>query len=305
MSDSLFQARLASIARDASQMKTLMVNGTKTAYWFYPKRNPLSKNKRSIIFIHGYRGNHHGLEAIAGAIENYDVYIPDLPGFGQSAAFAEDHTVEHYANWLNVFIQSLEFGTTKPHLLGHSFGSIVVSAYAAKHDGIATLILENPVASPALKGPKAAMTAVAKGFFWLAGRLPENLGDGILKSWPMVRGMSIIMTKSRTKELRAWVHRQHDENFNDYASRRVALEGYAASISNCVSDFAPKFKVPVLIMIGDKDDITSVAQQQKLFANIPSSDKHLEYFQGVGHLTHYEIPTEIGKAISNWVNVHD
>ena len=305
MGEALFQAKLATIARDSSQRKTISVNGIETTYWFYPKRNSLSKIKRSIVFIHGYRGNHHGLEAIAGAIEDFDVYIPDLPGFGNSAAFAGDHSVDHYASWLNTFIQSLKFGETKPHLLGHSFGSIVVSAYAAKHDGIATLILENPVASPALKGPKAAMTAVAKGFFWLAGLLPENLGDGILKSWPMVRGMSIIMTKSRVKELRAWVHRQHDENFNDYASRRVALEGYSASISNCVSDFAPKFRVPVLMMIGDRDDITSVTQQQRLFTNIPASDKHIEIFHGVGHLTHYEIPTEIGKAISSWVTAHD
>jgi pimeloyl-ACP methyl ester carboxylesterase len=305
MSETLFQAKLATIARDASQRRTVIVNGTETVYWFYPKRNLKSKTKRSIVFIHGYRGNHHGLEAIAGAIEDFDIYIPDLPGFGQSAAFRVDHSVEHYASWLNGFIQSLNFGSTKPHLLGHSFGSIVVSGYAAKYNGIATLILENPVASPALKGPKAAMTAVAKAFFWLAGIFPENLGDAILKSWPMVRGMSIIMTKSRIKELRAWVHRQHDENFNDFANRRVALEGYTASISNCVSDFVQNFKMPVLMMIGDKDDITSVTQQQKLFTKIPSGDKHIEIFEGVGHLTHYEIPTQIGKAISDWSKAHD
>jgi pimeloyl-ACP methyl ester carboxylesterase len=305
MSESLLQAKLANIARAASQRKTVLINDEETTYWFYPRRNQKAKHKRAIVFIHGYRGNHHGLEAIAGAIEDFDIYIPDLPGFGQSAPFQINHSVNHYADWLAAFITSLKLGANKPHLLGHSFGSIVVSAYASRYEGIATLILENPVASPALKGPKALMTAVAQSFFWLAGVMPESVGDFLLKSWPMVRGMSIVMTKSRAKELRAWVHRQHDENFNDYASRRVALEGYTASISNCVSDFAPKLKVPVLMMVGERDDITSVAQQEKLFALIPSSQKQLERFGKVGHLTHYEIPTQIGEAISKWADSHD
>ena len=296
MGEALFQAKLATIARDSSQRKTISVNGIETTYWFYPKRNSLSKIKRSIVFIHGYRGNHHGLEAIAGAIEDFDVYIPDLPGFGYSAAFAGDHSVDHYASWLNTFIQSLKFGETKPHLLGHSFGSIVVSAYAARHDGIATLILENPVASPALKGPKAVMTAVAKGFFWLAGLLPENLGDGILKSWPMVRGMSILMAKTKNRALRAWIHRQHDENFNDFASRRVVNEAYRASTSECVGQWAQDFAIPTLVITGNLDDITSPKQQRAMAATLRVPNRMVEHL-GVGHLTHYEIPAEVAADI--------
>ncbi len=304
MSASLYQAKLAEIARDASQRKTVLLNQEETVYWFYPKRRQNDKNSKSIILIHGYRGNHHGLEAIAGAIEDFDVYIPDLPGFGQSSPFQETHSVAHYAKWLDSFINSLDLKPDNTHLLGHSFGSIVVAAYAANYDGIKSLLLENPVASPALKGPKGAMTAVAKAFFWLAGALPEKFGDAILKSWPMVRGMSIVMTKSRARELRAWVHRQHDENFNDFANRAVALEGYSASISNCVSDYALHFKVPVLMMIGDRDDITSVSQQQELFDRIPVKDKVLITFSNVGHLTHYEIPDQIAKSVSHWVQQH-
>lgn len=304
MSASLYQAKLAEIARDASQRKTVLLNQEETVYWFYPKRRQNDKNSKSIILIHGYRGNHHGLEAIAGAIEDFDVYIPDLPGFGQSSPFQETHSVAHYAKWLDSFINSLDLKPDNTHLLGHSFGSIVVAAYAANYDGIKSLLLENPVASPALKGPKGAMTAVAKAFFGLAGALPEKFGDAILKSWPMVRGMSIVMTKSRARELRAWVHRQHDENFNDFANRAVALEGYSASISNCVSDYASHFKVPVLMMIGDRDDITSVSQQQELFDRIPVKDKVLITFSNVGHLTHYEIPDQIAKSVSHWVQQH-
>lgn len=297
------QAQLAEVARASAQSKHVIASGVTTAYWYYPARGKNPTND-SIVLIHGYRGNHHGLEAIAGAIKSFDVYIPDLPGFGKSQAFEENHDINNYADWLNAFIEALSL-KKKPHLLGHSFGSIVVSAYASRFNGISTLILENPVASPALKGPKALITAIARAFFWLAGALPEASGDAILKSWPMVRGMSIIMTKSRIAELRRWIHLQHDQNFNDFASRRVALEGYTTSITNCVGDYADKIRVPVLMLIGERDDITSVAQQHKLLASLESKKTKLEQFKQVGHLTHYEIPEEIADAIQSWVKSND
>lgn len=295
------QAKLAALAKSRGVRREVIIGKEKTVYWFYPAS--AKKSQGSVIFIHGYRGNHHGLEAIAGAITHLDVYIPDLPGFGESEAFVAAHSIEHYALWTAGFIKSLRL-KQKPHLLGHSFGSIVVSCYAAGHAEIASLILENPVSAPALKGPKAATTLVAKAFFALAALLPEKAGDSILKSWPMVRGMSIIMTKSRLGELRKWIHAQHDENFNDYASRRVALEGYSASISNCVSDYANAFKVPVLALAASRDDITSIKQQQEMFALIETRAELL-IFEGVGHLTHYEIPEEIAAAIEKWTASFD
>lgn len=302
MFNNLNQARLAASARDSGKKRIVSIDGKSTCYWHYPAKDAKPAAK-AIVFVHGYRGNHHGLEAIVGAMKHHDVYIPDLPGFGLSEPFAGVHTIEQYSAWLNAFILALKL-PSKPHLLGHSFGSIVVSAYAANYSGISSLILENPVASPALKGPKAAMTALAKIFFWFAGVLPESLGDRILMSWPMVRGMSIVMTKSRQVELRRWVHSQHDANFNDYASRRVALEGYTASISNCVGDFASEIKVPTLMLIGDRDDITSVAQQHRLFDQLKTPGSAIKEFKAVGHLTHYEIPELIAAAIEDWASTN-
>jgi pimeloyl-ACP methyl ester carboxylesterase len=157
-------------------------------------------------------------------------------------------------------------------------------------------VLINPVSAPALEGPKAALTELVKLMFWLSGALPLKAGLGMLKSWPMVRGMSIVMTKSHQRELRRWVHAQHDANFNDFANRRVAIEGYNASIAHNVGEYAPNFKVPTTLIIGAKDDITSVKQQEAMAATIPV-DWTLTNLQGVGHLTHYEKPAQVALAI--------
>jgi pimeloyl-ACP methyl ester carboxylesterase len=161
-------------------------------------------------------------------------------------------------------------------------------------------VLENPVSAPALKGPNAPITKIAQTFFALAGSLPLKQGEWLLKSWPMVRGMSIIMTKSWHRPLRAWVHAQHDANFNDFASRRVAIEGYTASISHNVSDYAAEFKNPTLLIIGDKDDITSPKQQFAMAKKIPVPHV-ISQHMSVGHLTHYEIPNEVADDIRQFV----
>ena len=294
----LESAQLATAALERSVPNSVQVVGSVTSYWRYPATQPDAK---TIIFVHGYRGNHHGLEAIAGALPDFNVIIPDLPGFGKSTPFPGAHDIETYAQWVAEFIGALKL-KEKPILLGHSFGSIVCSAFAAKHSGlIELLILENPVSAPALKGPNAPITKIAQSFFALAGALPLKQGEWLLKSWPMVRGMSIVMTKSWNKELRAWVHAQHDQNFNDFASRRVAIEGYNASISHNVGDYASSFEVPTLLIIGDKDDITSPKQQYAMAQSIQAPHS-ISHHMGVGHLTHYEIPSEVADDIRQFVH---
>lgn len=292
----LYSEELAKTALARSVAREAIVADTATRYWFYPAT---SDDAKTLIFIHGYRGNHHGLEAIAGALPDFNIVIPDLPGFGKSAPFAGKHTMDAYVTWLDQFVKHIgkeQKLKTKPVLVGHSFGSIISAAFAAQSEAISHLVLINPVSAPALEGPKALMTQLVRLMFWLSGSLPLKPGLGILKSWPMVRGMSIVMTKSWKRDLRRWVHAQHDANFNDFANRRVAIEGYNASISHNVGEYAPDFKVPTTLVIGAKDDITSVKQQEAMAATI-SASWTLTNLQGVGHLTHYELPFEVAAAI--------
>lgn len=287
-------------ARARGKKVTVQVMGVETAYWHYEAARQAAP---TLVMIHGYRGNHRGLEAIAGALTEINIIIPDLPGFGESAPLNVEHSIDNYSWWLGEFLDKLNLAS-KPHLLGHSFGSIIVSHHAAHGAKIQTLLLENPVSAPALKGPNAPMTKLAQAFFKLAELLPEKPSEAILKSWPMVRGMSIIMTKSWRKTLRKWVHQQHDENFNDFANRRVAIEGYRASISHYVAEYAMDFKVPTLVLIGSKDDITSPRQQAQMCNKITVEHELIE-FAGVGHLTHYEIPDLIAESIQQFIQKHD
>lgn len=288
--------QLMQLGRERSIAGQVQTGESVTRFWKYPANVP---NGQSLVFIHGYRGNHHGLEAIAAALPDFDIYIPDLPGFGKSTPFAGSHSIDAYQNWVGEFISALNL-KQNPVLLGHSFGTIVCAAHATNFDDFSHLILVNPVSAPALSGPKGALTGIARTFFSLAGVLPLKAAEAILKSWPMVRGMSIVMTKSRDRKLRAWVHAQHDANFNDFANRQVAIEGYLASVSHNVGDYSAQFKKPTLVIAGALDDITTPSQQKSMVQTI-QVDSVLKIHERVGHLTHYEIPAVVAADIRDFL----
>ena len=274
------------------------LSGGRTAYWKYPAAEPKSgKQFQQVIFVHGYRGNHHGLEAIAGALPEFEILIPDLPGFGDSEPFSGKHTVAAYAEWLTEFINSV----ARPGaiVLGHSFGSIVTAAAAAK--GLSNrLILVNPVSSFERSRREKTLERLTNLFYGFGGILPERPGNHLLSNPAMVRLMSGVLAKTRDKRLRGWIHAQHAQNFSDYAERRVAVEGYASSTSRSVASYARDIENRTFLIAGELDDITSVRDQQRtlhLFRNA-----ELKVIHGVGHLIHYETPYEAAQLIRDFAN---
>lgn len=267
----------------------------KTVYYTYNDDPKLP----TIIMIHGFRGTHHGLDLIASQLNGKRVIIPDLPGFGETSPLDDGHSLENYANWLNNFIKSLDL-TEKPALLGHSFGSIIVSKYMSLFpESISRLILVNPIGAPALKGPKAIMTRLALAYYWLGRHLPEKSATYILSSKPVVMIMSNTMAKTSDKKLRQFIHNQHLMHFSSFANRKVVAEAFDASIKHTVRDFAKQIPTPTLLIVGSDDDITPLNKQHELHKLFPNAAIHI--IPNVGHLTHYETPEIVADAIKIFV----
>ena len=287
------QLSLSAISRAIRH--TIRVDGVNSVYYEYPATIDSSK---TLIMVHGYRGNHHGLEAIAAGLSKYRVLIPDLPGFGESEELSDTHSIEAYSNWLNGFIKALGL-EREVHLMGHSFGSLVVGFYATQHPP-KSVSLVNPVSSPALEGPRAALTNLTKIYYLLAAFAPKFAGQWLLRNKISVMVMSIVMAKTKDKELRRWIHNQHISNFSDFASVRVAVEGYEASISTDLSKLAAQIAAPVLIVSATLDDITDIESQRRV-SNLYQKLTYKE-IQDVGHLVHYEAPAQAAEYISDFLD---
>lgn len=259
-------------------------------YWIY---NP--GGKKTIVAIHGLRGTHHGLQFIAESLPQYRLIIPDLPGFGESKPLPNTHNEKNYTAWLGKFINELKL-KQPPALLGHSFGSIVASNFAAKNPKkIAKLILINPIS----KHGNALGGLAAKGYYRLGNLLPEPIGTKLLKSRLITRVMSETMLTSKQKVLRSRVHEQHFAYFATFANRRSVHETFRATMDGSVMHAANKLTMPVLLIVGAKDRFVPLHGQMQLYKNLPNAKIHV--VPKVGHLIHYETPEKAAEKIAEFI----
>jgi pimeloyl-ACP methyl ester carboxylesterase len=282
------------LARIPVSERTVSVLGSTTHYWEYGDPDA----ETTIVVVHGFRGDHHGLEPIVAQLPQFRLISPDLPGFGSSSPLiGAGHDIDGYAAWLGRFVDELRL-SGRVVVLGHSFGSIVVAgALAAAGSTLSPddVILVNPIAAPALSGPRGIFTRLAVFYYWAGSALPERLGFALLRNRVIVRVTSLAMVKTHDKRLRAWIHDQHDRYFSAFSDRRVVLEAFRASVSHDVSEYASRISERTLLIASDKDDITAVAAQHELVTIFPEAT--LRIIGGVGHLIHYEAPAEAAAFI--------
>ena len=248
--------------------------------------------------IHGFRGTHHGLSLIADNLRSVAIITPDLPGFAKGDTM-DLYDLDSYVTWLRDFIENQHL-TTAPILLGHSFGSIISAAYAAKYPTtISQLILVNPIGAPALEGPRGMLSKLAVFYYWVGTKLPDSFAQKWLASHLIVMVMSVTMAKTKDKKLRAFIHDQHRQYFSLFHTPTSLAQSFKTSVSNNVRSFAPAITTQTLLIAGAEDDITPLAKQKELVQLFPHA--RLEIIEHVGHLTHYETPDQVAGYVQAFI----
>src|SRR5918994_4476982 len=108
------------VARVPVRTEELALRAGRTKLWVYGPDDAAHR----VVFLHGLRGDHHGLEPIVAHLEGVRVVVPDLPGFGASPPLPSDrHDVAGYAAWTRDLLTALA-PDGDAVLAGHSFGSI-------------------------------------------------------------------------------------------------------------------------------------------------------------------------------------
>ncbi len=272
-----------------------LLGGT-TAYWTYGADDP---EATTVVAVHGFRGDHHGLEPVVAYLPDVRVIMPDLPGFGETAPLpGRRHDIAAYADWLAAFVAQVAPGAI---VLGHSFGSIVSAAAVAGGLDTPRLILVNPIGAPALEGPKAFMTRLAILYYALGARLPRSIGTALLRHPLIVRVMSVTMAKTDDPALRRFIHDQHDRYFSRFADRDMLRDAFVTSVSHDVREYAARIDVPTLLVAAERDDITPIEAERHLVTLFPRAG--LFEINGVGHLIHYEAPAAAAGAIRRFLRL--
>lgn len=233
-------------------------------------------SKPSLIFIHGLRGNHKGLQQITDQFRDYKIYTPDLPPNHRPL---KNYTSSEYAKWIINYIK--ENNLKNPILIGHSFGSIVSAAVAENYPDLIhkKLIFISPIS----KKP-------AKFFNFIIGPfqlLPDTLLDIIITRFLLIP-MNFSLFNSSLKATK--LSRQ------DTYSRGELVKCAKFSSKHAVSDF--NFNKNLLIIAGEKDRLNSLTKTKKI---AEKNHAKLIILPKSGHLINFEKPDTIAQEIKKFI----
>src|SRR5690349_4074835 len=106
-------------------MEKVSVNGLTMAYSRHGEGTPL-------VLIHGYPLDHSIWQDLLPLLQGeFEVILPDLRGFGMSAATAAPYGMTHMADDIAGLLDRLEIETAA--VAGHSMGGYVALAFAGKY----------------------------------------------------------------------------------------------------------------------------------------------------------------------------
>ncbi len=241
-----------------------------------------------LVFLHGIGGAARGwrgqLEHFGG---RYRAIAWDMPGYGGSAPLAEV-SIAALADALRDFLRQL--GTTKPVLVGHSIGGMIVQQLLANSPDIAGAVVLAQT-SPAFGKPDGD---------WQKSFLEARLG-------PLDRGETMAsLAPGLVKEL---VGDNPDEGGMTlardcmaavpeatYRATMLALMGFDQR--HALKNIA----VPTLVLSGSKDGNAPAPMMSKMASYIPSAE-YVE-LEGAGHLANLERPGEFNAALDQFLKAH-
>jgi pimeloyl-ACP methyl ester carboxylesterase len=125
------------------------------------------------------------------------------------------------------------------------------------------------------------------------------MGRKLLDSKAFLLFGSVLMAKTRDKQLRNLIHTNHLTHMTEYDNPAMLYEAYLGSLSGTVTDRASHIQVPTLLIAGSRDDLAPPAAQRRLLQQLPSAE--LVVIDDVGHLIHYETPLEAAEAIDQFI----
>lgn len=274
--------------------------------WHYAPAVPRRRGpRRRLLLLHGFRGDHHGMQLVVDALPEQEILVPDLPGFGASAPLPTgNHDADTYARVVESLAAALDLGD-QDVLLGHSFGSIVAAAHTAWQQDLpegrrwAGLGLLNPISDGVFTGRLLPGAAVVEAYYRVCGRLPEPWALSLLRS-PLILGVTnLTMIVSRDPDVGRYVRAEHQKHFGGFADRETVLQAYRSSSRTTVTQFAQKLELPTLLVVGARDQLSTLRGRGRLARLLPQS--RMEVMRGVGHLLHYEKPAETARAIRRFL----
>ena len=234
---------------------------------------------KPLLILHGWGSSAEKWEFVQARLaqEGYKVVVPDLPGFGMSEPPKEIWGVQEYKDWFLEFANKL--GIQKFFLAGHSFGGQVSILVAAS--------------SP---------ERVEKLVLLAAAGIRHEQGKRERKLERLAKLIKPLLSLLPSEALRDFVRRLGYQVIGryDYAKAKgIMRDELKKVVREDVSSFFSQITSPTLILWGDKDKLTPVADAFIMKEHIKNSS--LSIFPGIGHRLRTEAPEKLLEFIPQFL----
>lgn len=274
---------------------TKIINSVR--YWTYH-----TSNKPTCVFIHGFTGSHEGFQYIIPHLQDFHIIVPDLPGFGQSPLTLEKYTIDELARVTNEFVASLNLAQP-PFLVSHSMGGLVAASMLSQNPELFSkkTIFISPVATKVNYLDSRKLGELLGRLQYFLGKTIPGAGPRMVKSRLLSRLATKLILTTDDRALEKEIHSHHFKNLDFISSINFYHKLHKDINKKGAIDYAPEIskKFEPLVITGDADNVTPLSGEKKLVHELRA---RLVVIPDVGHLLHYERPTEAAAAVNEFLN---
>ncbi|HLY40081.1 MAG TPA: alpha/beta hydrolase [Terracidiphilus sp.] len=252
------------------------VNGIRVHYYVMgPKDGP------PVVLVHGLGGRAEDWRNLAPYLKKagYRIYVPDLPGYGQSERPGDfSYSIPDEAEVVVGFFDKLDL--QRVDLIGWSMGGWIVQWVAARHpERVKKLMVLDSA------GIRARPTWNTALFTPTTADELARLDDLLMPNPPHLPAF-IARDVLRVSREHAWVIQK---------ALRSMLTG-----DDVTDTMLPEMKMPILIVWGSEDHITPLSEGNEMKRLAPHAE--LDVIGGCGHLAPVQCSREIAPAMVGFLN---
>ena len=244
-----------------------------------------------IIFLHGGYGSwRHWIKQVTYLSKDYQILVPDMPGFGESSDLKSDHTPENIS--LNLYQTFRKLNITdldNINLVGFSFGGLISGhlSYQFSKKGIElkNLILVGPGGTGARRGPMREMVR----------RTPKMSFEEILRAHFENLKILMINDPKNIDLLSLYIQLENTNNHR--------LKSRPISATNTLIKILEKQNIIPYLIFGEKDATVGPYLEERIsLFREACKDIRIHVESDAGHWIMYEKPDNFNKLIKEIIN---
>jgi pimeloyl-ACP methyl ester carboxylesterase len=267
---------------------TILVMGKRVAYW---ERNP--NWSRTIVMLHGFRGNHMGLTDMSQHFAGFRLILPDLPGYGDSEPLDVKHTLVNYAKWLDAFIEAIELEDFVSW--SHSYSGSIALIQAATGDHKPSAIVSVSLAALRRDLPSLFSTF----YYWVGQFLPRRVRHRWIASRTLDQATGRWLFMTATGKRRRELMKRGLRNL-PLLNAKVVTEEYLSALSTNLDWYAARITMPALIIAGAKDFLVPLRRLERLARKMPNGT--VSIMDDQGHIAPIERPAATATITKRFLN---